>query len=638
MKPINWMLLTGAVITLSACGGSDNNNRSSSSSLSSSVASSAVSSISSSAASSSSLDSTPGAISLSFVGRYSSNVFGKSAAEIPAFDAASRRAFVVNAEAGELDVLDLTHPETPVKIASINAQAIAEGAVVNSVAVQAGIVAIAVEAAVKTDAGFVALYQAADLGYLGHVTVGALPDMLTFTPDGSSLLVANEGEPSDDYQIDPEGSISIIDLGDIANLQVRTANFHAFNGKEDELRAKGVRIFGPGASAAQDLEPEYIAVSADSKTAWAALQENNAFAKIDIATATVTDIYPMGYKDHGLDGQGLDVSDTDKAIAINPWPGVRGLFMPDAIAAYEADGKTWLVSANEGDARAWGEDNDAYWNGDATQGFVEEFRVKHLVHKSGFDRRAGDDLPPQLRELAAGALLNPDVFGYCGAVAGDPKDCREDDLLGRLNITWTLGYRTDENNRPVMFNALGVADPAGDRLMYDALYSYGTRSFSIWNDEGELVWDSADQFEQFLASDECRLKAARDLPCAEFFNSNHEEGDAFDNRSDNKGPEPEGLVLGQLGEKTFAFIGLERMGGVMVYDITNPQAPEFQDYLNTRENWSAENPGDQLAEAGDLGPEGLAFISAADSPNGKPLLIVGNEVSGTTSIYEITSQ
>lgn len=636
MKSIYPLLVVGSLATtLIACGGNDNN-RNNASSSSSSVASSQVSSSSSSSSSVAVV--TPGAISLSFIGRYNTNVFGKSAAEIPAFDPASKRAFVVNAQAGELDVLDLTSPETPVKISSINAHSIAAGALVNSVAVHNGIIAIAVEAAVKTDNGFVALYKASDLGYLSHVAVGALPDMLTFIPDGKTLLVANEGEPSDDYRIDPEGSISVIDVTNVTTPVVRTANFHAFNGKEAELRAKGVRIFGPGASAAQDFEPEYIAVSADSKTAWAALQENNAFAKIDIATATVTDIYPMGYKDHGLAGQGLDPTDTDKKAEVKAWLGVRGLYMPDAIAAYEAQGKTWLVSANEGDARAWGEDNDAYWKGDATQGFVEEFRVKHLVHKSGFDRRAGDDLPPQLRELAAGALLNPDVFHYCGAVAGDPKECREDDLLGRLNITWTLGYRTDANHQPVMFNDKGIADPAGDRLMYDALYSYGARSFAIWSEDGELVWDSGDQFEQFLTSADCKLKAARDLPCVNFFNSNHEEGNSFDNRSDNKGPEPEGVVLGKLGEKTFAFIGLERMGGVMVYDISNPQAPVFQDYLNTRENWTAADPGSVLAEAGDLGPEGLVFVAAADSPNGKPLLIVGNEVSGTTSIYEIELQ
>ena len=112
------------------------------------------------------------------------------------------------------------------------------------------------------------------------------------------------------------------------------------------------------------------------------------------------------------------------------------------------------TTANEGDSRAWGEDDQAYWDGDASKGFVEEFRVKHLVHVSGFDRRAGDDLPPQLRDLAAGALLNPTTFAYCGATAADPGDCRADENLGRLTVAWTDGYRKDANGDPVLFDVM----------------------------------------------------------------------------------------------------------------------------------------------------------------------------------------
>ena len=311
------------------------------------------------------------------------------------------------------------------------------------------------------------------------------------------------------------------------------------------------------------------------------------------------------------------------------------MYQPDAIAAYSAGGSTYLVAANEGDARAWGEDDDAYWAGDASKGFVEEFRAKHLLHTGGFDRRAGDDLPPQLRELAAGALLNPTTFSYCGATAADPGDCREDETLGRLTIAWTDGYRKDDAGNPVMFDAAGNENVAGDRLMYDNLYAYGARSFSIRDADGALVWDSGDAFEQYIASAECMLGANRNIPCADYFNSTHDEGDVFDNRSDNKGPEPEGVTLGQLGEKTFAFIGLERMGGVMVWDITDPTAPEMVDYLNTRADWTTEDTESVLADAGDLGPEGLVFVSAEDSPNGEALLIVGHEVSGTTTVYQV---
>lgn len=570
------------------------------------------------------LEATPDSIELSKLAAYESGVFGQSAAEIPAFDAESQRLFVVNAKEGVLDVLDLSHPDQPKKITSITVDDIAPEAEVNSVAVHNGIVAIAIQAAVKTDPGYVALYQAKDLSKLAHVQVGALPDMLTFTPDGQSLLVANEGEPSDDYQVDPEGSVSVISLANLKAPIVRSADFKAFNGREAALREQGIRIFGPKASAAQDFEPEYITVSKDGKTAWVALQENNALAKIDVASAKVLAVYPFGFKDHGINGHGLDVSDADGVdakgkINIQTWANVRGLYMPDAIASFEVAGKTYIVSANEGDARAWGENNPAYFNNDTSQGFVEEWRVKHLVHAKGFDRRLGDDLPAHLRVLAAGAELNPANFAYCGAVAGDAKDCREDHLLGRLNITWTEGYQK---------NADGTAklNERGN-LVYDHLYSFGTRSASIWveNDQQtglELVWDSGDQFEQYIAKQH-----------PEIFNFNHEEA-GLDNRSDNKGPEPEGVTLGQIGQKTFAFIGLERVGGIMVYDVSTPASPIFVQYINSRD-FKATTAQIEMGQAGDLGPEGLVFIPAKDSPNKKPLLVVGHEVSGSTTIYQV---
>jgi hypothetical protein len=579
-------------------------------------------------------EATPTGLTLQKIGGYSTGQFGVSAAEIPAFDAASKRLFVVNAQLGAVDVLDLSNPANPIKINVLDATAILAGAEINSVAVFNGIVAVAIQAPVKTDPGRMALYRAADLSLISSVTVGALPDMVTFTPDGNTVLVANEGEPSDDYQIDPEGSVSVIDVRDRANPVVRTATFTAFNGQEATLRAQGVRIYGPGATAAKDLEPEYIAVSADGTTAWVTLQENNALARVNIATATVTNVLPLGFKDHGVAGNELDASDTDgSTINIRTWPGVRGMYLPDAMASYTVGGQTYLVTANEGDARAWGEGNAAYWAGDATQGFVEEFRVKHLVNRNGWAARAGDDLPPQLSALAAGGLLDPATFSYCGAIAGDPAGCRADAALGRLNISWTMGYRTNPDGSPMMFSAAGVADPAGNRLMYDNLYSYGARSFSIWNANGTLVWDSGSAIETFLASADCRLGSNRSIPCATYFNSGHDEGNARDSRSDAKGPEPEGLALGKIGNKTFAFIGLERMGGVLVYDITNPMAPTRVDYLNTRDEWVTNPPS--LATAGDLGPEGLVFIAAKDSPNGKPLLVVGNEVSGTTAVLQL---
>ena len=176
---------------------------------------------------------TPSRIQMNFLGRYESGVFGESAAEIPAVDIVSKRGFVVNAEKGALDVLDLSVPASPkllstLRVSDING--IPANAVVNSVASKNGLVAIAIESNPKTDPGFVALYRASDLALLDFIEVGAQPDMLVFTPNGSQLLVANEGEPADDYATDPEGSVSVIDVSLPSKLSLRTASFRASKG------------------------------------------------------------------------------------------------------------------------------------------------------------------------------------------------------------------------------------------------------------------------------------------------------------------------------------------------------------------------------------------------------------------------
>ena len=489
--------------------------------------------------------------------------FDEAAAEIVAYDARQSRLFVVNANDVTVDVLDMSNPAVPSLMTTIDATA--EGGVANSVAVSGSLVAVAIEASTKTDPGKVVFYNSTSFAKVGEATVGALPDMVTFTPDGSKVLVANEGEPNDDYSVDPEGSVSIIDISNgIANLTVSTASFTSFNAQGPSLIASGVRIFGPGATVAQDLEPEYIAVSEDGSTAWAALQENNAIAIIDIDDAVVEAIVPLGFKDHRIFGNELDASNRDDSINIRNWP-VFGMYQPDTIASYTFNGETYIVTANEGDAR----DYDT-WS--------EEIRVKDMI-------------------------LTGDI---------DDADIQADEDLGRLNVTSTLGVSNGCDP------SLLITDPEVD-CEYDALYAYGARSFSIRAADGTLVFDSGNDFE--------RITAARNPT---FFNSNNDEND-FDSRSDDKGPEPEGLTLGKINGQTFAFIGLERVGGIMVNNTRNPEAPQCVQYINNRDF-----SGDpELGTSGDLAPEGLAFVNAKQSPSGKPLLIVGNEVSGTTTVYEI---
>ena len=571
---------------------------------------------------------TPNSIELVRIGGYETGIFGASAAEIPAFDAASKRLFVVNAKKGMVDVLDMTQPEKPVHIGELSARAYLAESEVNSVAVHQGIVALAVQAKNKTDNGIVAFFNAKDLTFISQVEVGALPDMLVFTPDSNKVLVANEGEPSAGYAVDPEGSISIIDVRNIQRPEVKTAGFSAWNSQKQSLVDAGVRIFGPDAqqyanittqgiattTVAQDLEPEYITISADGKTAWATLQENNAIAKIDLIKDEVVDIFPIGYKDHGLAENAFDASDKDLGINIQAWSGVFGMYMPDAIAQYQVDGQTYLVTANEGDAREWLLNADQYFKGDdLNAGYAEEIRVKHLFNSKGF--RNNGDYAAHLRQIAPnvkGAKLDSSIFcKNAPQVETCLSELIGDTQLGRLTISWTQGYKKDA------LTGLPLLDEKG-LMTYDKLYAYGGRSFSIIDPVSKkIVWDSGKEFE---------AKVAEMMP--QYFNSNHEEA-KFDDRSDNKGPEPEGVALGKIGNKTFAFIGLERQSGIMVYDISQPKKGQFVQYFNDRKMTEAPN------KQGDLGPEGLIFIAAKDSPNGQPLLVVGNEVSGSTAIYQV---
>ncbi|MCA2815157.1 MAG: choice-of-anchor I family protein [Microcystis sp. M090S1] len=467
----------------------------------------------------------------------STNNFG---AEIPAYDPASRRLFLTGPN-NRLDIADISNPASPIPLPSIDLSSY--GAGVNSVAIKNGIVALAMEASPITNNGSVVFFNTNGV-FQSQVTVGALPDMLTFTPDGNRVLVANEGEAANG--VNPDGSVSIIDLSaGILNPTVNTATFISFNGQENTLRSQGVRIF-PGQTVSQDVEPEYITVSDDGTTAWVSLQENNAIAIVDVVKAQVTSIVPLGAKNFNAPGNGLDPSDRDGGVNINNWP-VFGLYQPDTIATVTIAGQTYLITANEGDTR-----NEAR-------------RVSTLT-------------------------LDPNAFPNAAQLQLAQN-------LGRLDVSSIDGL-----------NAQG---------QYSQLFAYGGRSFSIWNVTTGLsqVFDSGDDFEQILAA----FSATPLTPS--IFNSDGTPS-TFDSRSDNRGPEPEGLAVGTVGNRLYSFVGIERAGGFMVYDITNPSNPLFTNYIN---DW----------QLGDISPEGLLFIPAADSPNGTPLLIVANEVSRNVAIYSV---
>ncbi|MCB0707072.1 MAG: choice-of-anchor I family protein [Saprospiraceae bacterium] len=929
-------------------------------------------------------------INLEHLSTYFTETFDEGASEIISYDAATQQIFSINANASTVDVISIADPENPVLSFSINVTS--WGAVANSVAVQDGKVAVAVQNEIKTDPGRVVFFDTQG-NYLADVEVGALPDMLLFTPDGTKVLVANEGEPNDDYDVDPEGSVTIIDLTNTVGGAMSTQiTFEAYNDKAASLRNKGVRLFGPNALVAQDLEPEYIAVSEDGKTAYVSSQENNAMIIIDLESATVRDILALGYKDHSagtpileelnlneleswielgtpvypdadpvmlggfsglcydaanstadtwvfysipdrgpndgtvsaslagtsqplrpfklpdyqsrivrftydvnagglafdesqqifltrqdgltpISGKGnipgfdeVPVTYVDDTVFPNADYSVNGtdyhaleydafggdfegiiqdnnghFWMCDEyrpaiyhfdetgvlVQRYVAEGTSMLGDtpqpvgtygmetlpavynkrwANRGfEAIAYNPDNNVIYafiqsplnnpdnqvqnksdvirilgvdasngmpveeyvyilerNRDAGVGLSRTDKIGDAVYKGNgrfmilerdsstpdagntgrkyifeidlkgatnilgtplsnkmtssdpldktlemmttdeivnagvqivFKRKVlnlpsigylPSDKSEGLALLPNGtiAVLNDNDFGLAGAGVTDNStlglisfesnfgfDASNQDDAIRIEARQTLGmYQPDAvqamsiNGRQYLLTAnegdsrdydgfseevrvkdleldpaywsdldtiqtnseLGrlnttatLGDLDGDGV-YEYVYSYGARSFSIWDEYGNLVFDSGDEMEQIIAA-----------RYPEYFNSTNNDNDSFDSRSDDKGPEPEAIEVATIYDRQYAFIGLERIGGIMVYDITDPLAPEFLEYVNNRR---FDVPADSMA-AGDLGIESIFFVSGADSPNGKPLLITGNEVSGTVSIF-----
>jgi len=478
-------------------------------------------------------------------------------AEISAFDAATQRLFATSNFG--LQVIDLSDASNPALITTINlATLYGFGNDVTSVAVKNGIVAISVTAPVRTDPGKVFLFDTAG-NLLNTLTVGAVPDMVTFTPDGSKILVANEAEASFDTvlpRVDPEGSVSVIDLsGGAAAATVQTAGFGDFNDDAAALAAAGVRLFSgvAGFTVAKDLEPEYIAVAPDGLSAVITLQEANAIALLDLSgpTPVITEIVPLGLKE--WDGLGFDGTDRDgppppaagsPIIQFEFDRDIFGMYMPDAIASFSAGGETYYIMANEGDDR-------------------------------------NDFLAPDETANLSTRTLDPTVYPAILNLKNNAE-------LGRLTV-------------PALSGLNGDTDGDGD---VDQILTYGGRSFSIVDAAGNLVFESGDQIDRFVA---------------EYFSSKFD-----DTRSDNKGSEPEGATVAVIDGHTFAFINLERFNGTMVYDITDPENPVFSTFL---------------FNDGDVAPEGGLFIPGADSPTGDNLYVVSNEGGGGNSpsvtIYRI---
>lgn len=525
--------------------------------------------------------------------------FDTSAAEIVSYDGCTDKLYVVNAQAKRIDVLSMDENSRPSQTAFIDLNGAGEAASIdigaaNSVAVSNGLVAVAIENSNKQENGIIALYRSDNLSLVTTYPAGALPDMVGFSKDGRYIATANEGEPSGDYRVDPKGSITLVDLSQgITNAEVTQIGFEQFDGPRASELPDSVRISGPNASVAQDLEPEYLTF-ADNGKIYVALQENNAMAIINPESKSVEKIVGLGEK--SWSDAKLDSSNKDKIVGnFKSYSQLVGLYMPDTLDSYSVNGKSYIVSANEGDGREYGikttqercDKANFKWDEDDYQG-TSDYTSKEGTCLSHVDEVRGKKLKVASDHPLAAAL-------------------KDNSLLARLK----------------------VIKPEQTLSATDNVQAFGARSFSIWDEDGELVFDSGDDFATIALMNE-----------GKHFNSTNDSNSSGDDRSDDKGIEPEAIETAEINGRHYAFIGLERQGGIMVYDISEPSQAVFLHYVNHR---NYEQPVCTQVEesecandtynpkAGDLGPESINYFTR----NSGHFIAVGNEVSGTTSVYRI---
>ena len=526
-------------------------------------------------------------VSLRFVSRFTSGS-GLAGAEISAMDAKSKRLFSLNGAKNAISIIDISNIKNPrlVKLVDLQSKGVTG---IQSVAAMNGLVAVATVTTSKTEAGRVFMMDVNGNilpGAPKGIVVGSLPDSIHFSPNGRFVLTANEGEPKDYCKVngvlpetsDPKGSVSIIDTT-AKKLVATTLDFTAFNDRANGLVYAGGRVYGPGATVAQDLEPEYIAISQDSKTAWVTLQENNAIATVDLEAGSIIGISGLGFKSYNTDATGIDPSDRDKESRVRAVPAF-GMYQPDAVAVARLGGNDYLFTANEGDAREY----------------------------------------PCLMGGTDAAVIEAEDVRYSsnGTVAA----LKTDATLGRLNVT----PFTPANISGATITSKSTVDEA---------YSLGARSFSVWRAPSVAGVFPADRIYDSGNFIEKKVQEVNGNYFNADWNTSAGTANLVDTRSDNKGPEPEGIAYGKAFGKHFIVVGLERDSGLMLFEVGTPSAPQFVQYISTVD-WTSSTI--RAGGAGDISPEGILFIEAKNSPSKKPLVVVSYEVSGTVAIFELSSK
>jgi len=460
--------------------------------------------------------------------------------------------------------LDIVNFSNPSAPLAITSISLANYGGINSVVAHDSIIACAIEAVPAQNNGKVVFFDY-NGNYINQVEVGAMPDMITFDRNYTKLLTANEGEPDATYANDPVGSVSVIDL---------TPGYAALTNAN--VTNIGFASFNGLETALRAQGIRVFSTSAsvaqDFEPEYIAVSEDNSKAYVTLQENNALVIIDLSTN--------AIVSIT--ALGYSSYNGASG----NAMDASDQSGAV-LITGNLPVKGAYMPDAMTYKtiNG---QGLL-------FTANEGDSREFGSVIDANRISSATFNSLDATAFP-------DQSILRNNKFLGRLNA--------------LKFS--GDTDGDGD---YDELHVMGGRSYSIWNAQtGSLVYDSKDLIEQITANNPT---------FGAIFNASNATGvPALKNRSDDKGPEPEGVAVSTINGSTYAFVSLERIGGVMMFNVDNPSAPVFVGYANNRST---------TVSGPDLGAEGIIIISAADSPNGKTLVLLANEVSSTLSIYQINS-
>jgi hypothetical protein len=505
---------------------------------------------------------------------------GEGGAEIPTFHAASKRLFSTNGARNTVDVYDLSDPSKPTRINRVELKNY--GSDVTSVAAGKDVVVAAVHraetfaanGAPTTPSGVLVVMDPNGKVLSTADLKGVLPDAVTFTPSGTTALVAIEGQPvcakddpattaneATDYlkAVDPLGGVSIVDLTTPASPQVTFVDFKGFT--VGELRARGLALSSVVNDASKDLEPEYI-TALDEAMAYVTIQEANGIGVLDIDQKTWIDVRRAF--ESKLSQTPIDTSDRDSGKGPRSYLNVVGPSQPDAVAGFKIGSGHYFLTANEGDAREYTCLND--------------------------DLRASS--------LKVDSRRFPDW-----------KTWSTNAELGRAKVNPNAGDR----------------DGDGD---FDTIHLRGSRSMTMYRN-GLPIWDSGKLLEEIQISTfgVANINGSHALS-ADKSTVNYTAQD----RSDDKGGEPEGVAVGMVGSARVAILGLERMSALVVFDISSPRSPTLIKWIQMLPTTPT-----PAAQATAWSPEGVIFVPADKSPNGKALFITSYELSGSLTVHQIAS-